>query len=171
MPLVLLLTVMLSITAMRVFIPIPAKVEGKELGRITLSFRERLLMQRTNVYLVGAVVLLGAITGMLTGPLETVALLAMFAILTIPARYRFTSEGVALNNVVFRRWSEFSGYREERSRIVLEAKEGRDFRLIVTGTNSEAAKKALSRLLPQATPAKTPRGRRIEVKVRPHGRS
>jgi len=171
MPVMLLLVLMLSMTAMRVFMPIGAKVEGKPFGVITLSFRERLLLQRTNVYLVGAVILLGAVTGMLTGPLETIALLAMFAILTIPARYRFTSQGVALNHVVFRDWSEFSGYREERSRLVLEAKEGRDFRIVVTGTNSEAAKKALGRLLPQSTPAKTPRGRRIEVKVRPHGRS
>jgi hypothetical protein len=170
MPVILLLALMLTLTAMRVFMPIGAKVEGKPFGVLTLTFRERMLMQRTNMYLVGAVILLGAVTGMLTGPLETVAVLAMFGILTIPARYRFTSEGVAMNNVVFRRWSEFSGYREERSRLVLEAKEGRDFRLVVTGSNSEAAKKALSRLLPQSTPAKTPRGRRIEAKAGPHGR-
>ncbi|HZP58510.1 MAG TPA: hypothetical protein VFC53_13320 [Dehalococcoidia bacterium] len=171
MPLILLLALMLSMTAMRVFMPIGAKVEGKPFAEIALTLRERLLLQRTNMYLVGAVILLGALTGMLTGPLETVAVLAMFAILTIPARYRFTSQGVALNNVVFRRWSEFSGYREERARLVLEAKEERDFRIVVTGTNAEAAKKALSGLLPKSTRAKTPRGRRIGVEMRPHSRS
>ncbi len=148
MAIVALLAVMLAIAAMRVFLPIGTRIPGRPLGEVTLSWRERLLLQRTNMYLFGAVVLLGAVSGALTGPLELVALLAAFAILTIPARYRFTSEGIALNNVVFRAWSDFSGFREERSALVLEAVEGqREFRLHVAGAHRDAARRAVARVL------------------------
>ncbi len=66
----------------------------------------------------------------------------------IPAKYTLTSEGIALNTVVFRSWTDFSGYREERGSIVLEGIEAkRDFRLHVLAPNSGIAVKALSRLL------------------------
>ena len=173
MAIVLLLAVMLVIAAMRVFLPVGARVPGRPLGDVSLSWRERLLLQRTNMYLFGAVVLLGAASGALTGPLELVALLAAFAILTIPVRYRFTSEGIARNNVVFRAWSDFAGYREERSALVLEAVAGqRDFRLHVTGAHREAARRAVARLLsqhshrrprsPVAASPRTPRRSRLQ---------
>lgn len=150
MAVVLLLAIMLAIAAMRVFLPLGTRVEGRPLGEVTLSWRERLLLQRTNMYLFGAVVLLGAASGALTGPLEIVALLAAFAILTIPVRYRFTAQGIALNNVVFRAWSNFSGYHEERLALVLEAVEGqRDMRLHVIGAHRDAARRALASILNQ----------------------
>ena len=48
---------MFGIAVFRVYLPMPAKVEGKPFGRISLDFRERVLVQRTNLYLIGAVIL------------------------------------------------------------------------------------------------------------------
>jgi uncharacterized membrane protein len=168
MAVVLLLALMIAIAAMRVFVPMGAKIEGKPVGVITLSFRERMLLQRTNLYLIGAVILLGALSGFLTGPLEMVALLATFAVLTIPARYRFTSQGIALNNVVFRSWTDFRGYREERGSIVLDAVEGqRKFRMPVVGANRDAAVKALSRIMARSAAEQKSGGARAGGRVRP----
>lgn len=166
---VLLLALMLAITAMRVYLPVGAKVEGKPLAVITLTFRERVLLQRTNLYFIGAVVLLGTVTGFLTGPLELVAILATFAVLTIPARYRFTSQGLALNNVVYRSWTDFRGYHEERGAIVLDAVDGqRKFRMHVMGAHREAVVRALSRRLARSSAEQKPGGARArEHKVRP----
>ncbi len=168
MAVVLLLALMLGIAAMRVYLPMGAKIEGKPLGVITLTFRERMLLQRTNLYMIGAVVLLGAVSGFLSGPLEMVALLATFVILMIPVRYRLTSQGIALNNVVFRSWTDFRGYREERASIVLDAVEGqRRFRLHLLGANRNVAVKALSRILARSTAEQQSGGARAGGRVRP----
>jgi hypothetical protein len=168
MPVVLLLTLMLAIAAMRVYLPMGAKVEGKPVGAITLTWRERVLLQRTNLYLIGGVVLLGALSGFLTGPLELVAILATFGILTIRARYKLTTSGIALNNVVFRSWTDFRGFHEERATVVLDAVEGqRAFKLHVTGANRDAAVKALSRVLQRTADGGRPGGARAGGRVRP----
>lgn len=162
----LLLVSMFIIAVLRVNMPFGAKTEGKPYGQITLSFRERMLLQRTNLYLIGAVILLTTIGGLLGGPLEFIAFAAVFGVLMIPAKYTLTSQGIALNNVVFRSWTDFSGYREERGSIVLEAIEGqRKFRLHVMGANRDTAVKALSRLL-------SPSGvKRVSGGARARGRS
>jgi len=144
----MLLVAMLIIAVIRVHAPFGQHVEGKPFGRITLSMRERMLLQRTNLYLIGIVILLSAVGGLLAGPLELVAILATLAVLTIPARYTLTSQGIALNNVVFRSWTEFTGYREERGGVVFEGAPGhRNFRLHVIGENRATARQVLSRVL------------------------
>lgn len=157
----LLLVSMFIIAVLRVNMPFGAKTEGKPYGQITLSFRERMLLQRTNLYLIGAVILMSTLGGFLGGPLELIAFAAVLGVVMIPARYTLTSEGIALNNVVFRSWTDFSGYREERGSVVLEAIEGqRNFRLHVTGSNRDTAVKALSRLLSTSGAKRTSGGAR-----------
>ena len=169
MAVVLLLALMLGIAAMRVYLPMGAKIEGKPLGVITLTFRERMLLQRTNLYMIGAVVLLGAVSGFLAGPLEMVALLAMFVILMIPARYRLTSQGIALNNVVFRSWTDFSRIprRARHPSCSTRSKGSASFGCIVLGANREAAVKALSRILARSTAEQQSGGARAGGRVRP----
>ena len=157
----LLLVSMFIIAVLRVNMPFGAKTEGKPYGQITLSFRERMLLQRTNLYLIGAVILMSTLGGFLGGPLELIAFAAVLGVLMIPAKYTVTSQGIALNNVVFRSWTDFSGYREERGSIVLQAIEGqRNFRLHVMGSNRDTAVKALSRLLSPSGAKRTPGGAR-----------
>lgn len=158
MPVILLISAMLIIAVLRVSMPFGAKVEGQPIGAITLSFRERMLLQRTNLYLIGAVILMLAIGGFLGGLLEIIAILATFAVLTIPARYTVTTEGIALNNVVFRSWTDFTGYREERGGVVLQAVERqRNFRMHLLGANRATAMKVLAHALP-VSGAKGPSG-------------
>jgi len=156
----MLVVAMLIIAVVRVHAPFGQKAEGASIGRITLSMRERMLLQRTNMYLIGGVILLTAIGGFLGGPLEMVAIVAAIAVMTIPVRYTLTSQGIAMNNVVFRSWTDFTGYREERSGLVLLGVTGqRNFRVHVLGENRAIAVKALTRLLP-ATGERKPGGAR-----------
>ncbi len=57
MPVVMLLVAMIIIAVVRVHAPFGQQAEGKPIGRITLSMRERALLHRTNMYLIGAVIL------------------------------------------------------------------------------------------------------------------
>ena len=167
MAVVLLLALMLCIMAMRVFLPWGAALHGKVLRTITLSFRERMLLQRTNLYLISAVVIVTAAAGVLSYGLELVVILAAFAILTIPVRYRITSEGIALNNVVFRPWSDFSGYHDERLAVVLEGAGQRGFRIHALGANRDAVHRALAPFLGTPAARRTPGGARARSGVRP----
>ena len=162
MAVVLLLVSMLIIAVLRVNMPFGAKAEGRPVGAITLSFRERMLLQRTNLYLIGAVIFITAVGGFLGGLLETVAILATLAVLTIPARYTITTQGIALNNVVFRSWTDFAGYREERGGVVLLAVEGqRNFRMHVLGANRATALRALAHVLPASSEKRLSGGARV----------
>src|SRR5258708_12169483 len=98
---------MLIFMVMRVGLPIGSKVEGRKVGEIQLSFKERLIYHRTNVYAIGAVLLLMTLAGKVSSPIEMVVIVGTFAIITFPVRYIVTTEGIGLNNVLFRRWTEF----------------------------------------------------------------
>lgn len=168
MAIILLLTGMFIIAVMRVYLPLGTKAEGKQVRVLQLSFRERVLVQRTNLYLLAAVILIGAVGGFLRGPLQMVAIVGTFALLMIPVRYTLTTKGIAVNNVVFRGWSDFTGFREERTSIVLEAVEGqRSFRIHVLGGNRDDLKRALVRLEKPARASRTRGSARTNVKVQP----
>jgi len=115
----LLCGMMLIITLMRIAVPIGQPVAGDTLGVVPLRFRERIRLQRTNVYLIGAVLLLGTLGGWMRAPINLIVVLATFVIVSIPVEYTITTEGVARNRVVFRRWDEFIGIADERGRILL----------------------------------------------------
>ncbi len=114
-----MLGTMLILTLMRVVVPLGQKTQGQALKEVHLSLRERLLVQRSNIYAIGAVLLLGAIGGWVPTIFQALVIVLTFAILMIPAKYILTSEGVALNNALFRRWDEFEGYRLQGLRVQL----------------------------------------------------
>lgn len=128
MDVIALFGLMLTIMLMRVGVPIGARVHGGRIAEIRLSFMERMKFHRTNVYSIGLALLLGAVSGWLQPLVQLLVLSAVFAILTIPTRYIVTSEGVALNQVVFRPWTEFRAVEERRGGLRLRARDGyRDF--------------------------------------------
>src|SRR5215204_5640593 len=113
-----LLLVLLSLLVMlsRVTGPVGQRVDGREEGVIMLGVRERVRYHRTGLYAFAVILLLLAATRLLSMPMQVLAVAACYAVLMVPIRYRFTSVGVAVNRVVFRRWDEFSGVdRGERS--------------------------------------------------------
>jgi hypothetical protein len=123
---------MLIITLMRVALPVGAQVEGRVVREFRLSFRDRLRLQRTNVYLIGTALLIGGLAGWLPVFVELVVVLGVFAILAIPARYIVTDQGIALNHVVFRPWKEFRCIEDAGRALCLRGIPGyRDFYLIV----------------------------------------
>jgi len=116
---------MLILMLMRVAVPIGQTVEGRRLCELRLGFTQRLLWQRTNLYAIGLVLILGTWGGWLPGSLELVVLVAVCVILLIPVHYIFTTEGLAVNKVIFRRWDEFASYQVQGGRISLQNKAGR----------------------------------------------
>src|SRR5438874_2740733 len=104
---VLIIGVMLITMLTRVFLPIGQSIEGTVIRKVNLSFRYRLLYHRTSIYLIGLVMVLGGLGGWMSFALQVVMIMGAFAISGIPVRYKFTSQGVALNNVVVRSWQEF----------------------------------------------------------------
>lgn len=130
---VLLLSCMLVIMLMRIRVPIGAKVVGKTVGEVRLNFRERLLLQRMNIYAIAIVLISTAVTGQLHTLWELLVIFTAMAILLMPVRYIITSEGVAMNNVVFRQWDEFTGFEIKRRGVRLLPQDGLrpfDFRVL-----------------------------------------
>jgi hypothetical protein len=124
MPVFILFASMLLFMFMRVYAPIGAKASGKVDKVINLSLPERSLLQRVNVYSIGFVLLLMSITGVMATAVEIAVVLIASMIILLPLRCVLTSQGVGLNNVVFRPWSDFTTFRVESRRIVLVGKEG-----------------------------------------------
>ena len=141
----LLCGMMLILTLMRVAVPIGQPVTGHLLGTMPLRFRERIRLQRTNVYLIGVVLLLGTLGGWLRAPINLIVVLAAFVIVSIPVQYTFTTEGIARNRVVFRRWDEFSAVADERGRILLRGVPGSaNFPLLLADDQHAAVLRLLS---------------------------
>src|SRR5215213_1269881 len=120
----LLVTCSLLIMLARVAGPIGQPAEGRELRVVALGLRERVLYHRTGLYAFGAILLLLAATRLLSPTLQLLAVLACYAVLMVPIRYRFTSAGVAVNRVVFRRWREFAAVEAGRRSLTLRGVPG-----------------------------------------------
>ncbi len=147
----LLCGAMLILSLMRVAVPFGQRMTGDVIGVVPLGYRERLRLQRINVYLLGAALLLGTVGGWLRAPLNVLVMLAMFVILSIPVQYIFTTTGVARNRVVFRQWSEFDGYEEQTAQIVLRGTKGAGrFVLLLAPDQHADVVRLLARTLPDA---------------------
>ncbi len=149
----------LGTALMRVHAIPGTRVEGKVEREVALTFRERLRYHRASLYALGVLLLLGASAGLMTPLLELVAVVAFYAVVSMPVRYRFTSAGVAINNVVFRRWSEFRGHQVNKRQLLLLGKPGLSrFPMLLAGDRQKPALAVVARRLSQATDnQKTPR--------------
>lgn len=146
---VLLLACMLIIMLMRIAVPISAKTEGKPVKEIGLSFRERILLQRINIYAIGAVLLLTTVTGILPSFWEIIVVCAAIMLLLMRVRYIISNKGVAMNNVVYRPWSDFKGFEVGRRYIRLVPRDGlRPFDLRVLDKHQEEATALVRSYLP-----------------------
>jgi ammonium transporter, Amt family len=159
MAMFVLIGAMFIIMLMRVGLPFGAKVEGRPVRQIRLNFRERMLMQRVNVYSIGIVLLLTAVSGMLSPLLEMVVIGSVFALLMLPVKCSITTAGVAVNNVVFRPLAEFAAVEESRRGLRLVAQPGvRNLDLPLLGAHRQEALQVIR--LPRATRGAAPRGSR-----------
>lgn len=153
----ILLVLMLIIMLMRITLPIGARIAGKMVKEIRLSFQERLILQRINVYAIGIVLLLTAVTGVVSRGWEILVLLAVLVMLLMRVRYLVTSEGIAINNVVYRSWREFNGFEVRRREIRLLPRQGfRPFDLKLLGKHREEAIILIKSYLKESQESKEP---------------
>ncbi len=133
----------------RVGLPFGIRAEGTSIGRVALTFRERMLLHRTNLYALGAILLLSAIGSWFPTTVELVLILVGFSIINLPVHYQFTNEGIACNNVLFRRWREFSAVRVQGVRLTLVPHPGfAPLRLVAMPTRQRMMLAYFSRFLP-----------------------
>ena len=139
---------MLIVMLVRVAAPLGVRIDGDRIGRISLGWRERVRLQRTNVYAIGAVLLLASATSDLPLVEVLAVIVGILAILAIPTRYVLTTRGVALNRTVFRPWTDFTGYETDSNGIRLVPTPGvRSFRLVMSPPKSQEVARTLQRYL------------------------
>jgi hypothetical protein len=167
MPELILFALMLVVMLMRVYMPLGAKVGGKVTQTLHMSLPEKALMQRVNVYAIGGVLLLMAVTGLIAPVIELVVVAVALGILTMPVRILMTSEGVGLNNVVYRPWKEFSSFSCEKRRITLNGRDGaRPLHLYILPDHQKQALPVLRRHLSEAKASQTIRAKAREATTR-----
>ncbi len=141
----------------RTVAPFGQRVEGQELLTVRLGLRERIVYHRRGLYAFGVILLVLAAGGLLSRPLQVLAVLACYGVLLIPLRYRLTSVGVAVNNVVFRRWSEFAEVDVTPRALTLRGRPGyRPFTLRLLAQHQPAALAVVRRQLRLAASGDVP---------------
>src|SRR5438874_4554838 len=120
----LLIGCSLMLMLVRIGLPFGIKSEGVTIATVTLTYREKLLLHRTNIYALGVLLLLGAIGKWFSTPVEVVLMLLALGIINLPVRYYFTTQGIACNNVFFRKWKEFEYARYHRAKLTLMPRKG-----------------------------------------------
>jgi hypothetical protein len=151
MAFVFLFGAMLIVMLMRVAAPLGVRIDGDPIGRVSLGWRERVRLQRTNVYAIGVVLVLAAIGGGLPLIVEMLVIAGVLAILAIPTRYVLTTDGVAFNRTVFRAWSDFAGVETDANGIKLVPREGvRGFRMVLNPAKSTQVARTVHRCVAAA---------------------
>ena len=159
MAVLLLVACSLALMGMRIWLPRGATVTGRPIGELRLTWRERIALQRSNLYGFGVILLLVTATGMVPLLYELIAFAVVYGILTVPVRYRLTSDGIALNNVVFRRWDEFQRVNAEQRAVRLVGVAGmRDFQVVAQGEHQAAALALIQQRLPNGPARRDQKG-------------
>jgi hypothetical protein len=116
-----LVVLSLLLLAARVWQPWAPAMPGKPLAIWRVPLRARVAIQRSQVYAVAAIVVLGGLGGWLPGVIQLVVVAVALAIVFWPwLSYTLTDEGFALGRTPPRRWSEFSRCTAESGRIALD---------------------------------------------------
>ena len=150
-PATILVLAMLALMAARAAPLIRTTTPGESLLEVGVPLLFRLLVQRVNVLCILAVLLLGSgVVGerWVSHGLFVFTIVAMIGILCLPARYRFTSNGLSVNRASFRPWTDFEGWDASGNVIRLHAA-GRfaSLRLYVTNRDRDGVLKVLKRYL------------------------
>ena len=95
-------------------------LQGKTLQTIPLGIIPRLVTHRSSLLALLSGCALGILTGWL--PLIIAVLVGFFAVLIVlvPMRYTLTTKGVAVGEMMFRPWSDFSGFKAKKASLELE---------------------------------------------------
>ena len=92
---------------------------GKTVQTLPVGFLSKLQIHRSSLL----ALLTGCVFGVAAGwlPLNIAEMIGAFAlaILIMPMRYTLTTKGIGVGNVIFRPWSEFSGFSARKSSLQL----------------------------------------------------
>src|SRR5436309_16012636 len=83
----------------RIGLPFGIKSEGSVVATVILTYREKLLLHRTNLYALGSLLLLSAIRKWFPTTVELVLILIALALVNLPVRSPFTTQGIACTNL------------------------------------------------------------------------
>jgi hypothetical protein len=133
-----LILISLGFMLFRVVSPRGEHTQGKHLQTFTLTYRERLALQRLNLCALGIILFAGSVGHWIHLPFEILAIVAAYGILMVPVRYQLTTQGVAINRVVFRPWQEFAESKVTDKNIVLVGKPGNGHFTIWIGARHQA---------------------------------
>jgi hypothetical protein len=100
------------------------KAEGEILDVIPVPIRARVRLQRTNVYAVGALMVLGGAGGWLPAAVQIAMAVVVLIGLLIPVTYTLTRSGIALGRTPARAWSQFTMVAEGPGRLELTGADG-----------------------------------------------
>ena len=125
----------LALMVARVWMPWPRRAKGKVLVRIPLALRGRVRLQRTNVYAIGGLLLLGSVGGWLPTGMELFTITVVLALLFLPVSYTLTDAGIVVGHTPIRHWSEFRVVQARQGGLrLVGADDWRDMDLWLTGT-------------------------------------
>jgi len=105
-------------------LPFGVTLDGSPIKQVSLTFRERLLLRRRNLYFLGLMLLLSAFGQWFPTSVELGLILLGLSINIWPTRYYFTTAGVACNNTTFRRWKEFTSVQIKGARLTFTPRAG-----------------------------------------------
>src|SRR5258708_34993665 len=88
----------------RIGLPFGIKSEGSVVATVTLTYREKLLLHRTDLYALGALLVLGAIGKWFQTTVEHDIILVALAHIKLPVRDQFATASIASHNAHFRQW-------------------------------------------------------------------
>jgi len=126
-----------------------AWVTGHVEREVALSLVERLRYHRLSVLALGAVIMINAVGGAPHPLASLLAVVGLYAIVALPIRIRMTREGVAVNRLFLRPWSEFESVEVWATGVRLVAGQGlRPLTLHVGGANQQAVLATAGRRAP-----------------------
>ena len=129
-------------------LPFGVALDGSPIKQISLTFRERLLFRRRNLYFLGVILLLSAVGQWFPTNAELGLILLGLSINLLPTRYHFTTAGVACNNTTFRRWKEFTSVEIKGARLTFTPRAGfAPLKLILLPSRQQKVLPVLERFL------------------------
>jgi len=123
-PAAFLVVVSLGMLAIRFHQPWAKPLSGAVIRVWSVPLSARIRLQRTNVYAIAAVLVLGGAGGWLPGGAQILVVVAVIALLALPVHYTLADDGIVLGRTTRRLWTEFSTTEERPGRIELQGKDG-----------------------------------------------
>jgi hypothetical protein len=122
LPLVSFGLIILLLTSMMAKAKPWRKVEkpGKMLKTLPMGWWARVQLHRRALLAIGFAIIFGLAAGWMETSIAVLIAAFSVAALLLPMQYTFTSQGVAVGEVMFRSWQEFSGVQVGKRQVVLQ---------------------------------------------------